>query len=167
MKTMKYNGKAPQLANTAKVFDTATVLGDVILHDHVSVWFGAVIRGDMEQVEIGEGTNIQDNAVVHTSIGKPTKIGKYVTVGHGAIIHGATVEDGALIGMGSIVLDGAVIGNSALVAAGCVVPPGKVIPPRSLVIGNPMKMVRTLSDDEVQEVRKNQEHYVVLKNQYE
>lgn len=163
---MNYQGKQAHIAATAKVMDTATVIGNVILEDHVGVWFGAVVRGDMEPIVIKEGTNIQDNAVVHTSIGFPTHIGARVTVGHGAIIHGATIEEGALIGMGSIVLDGAVVGSESIVGAGAVIPPGKVIPKRSLVIGNPMKILRSLTEEDIQAIQKNQEQYVHLKEQY-
>ncbi len=162
----KYLDKEPKIAPTAKVFTGARVVGDVTLKDYVGVWYNAVLRGDMSEIIVGENTNIQDGVIVHTNTDLPTHIGKNVTIGHNAIVHAVTIEDGALIGMGSILLDGAVIGKNALVGAGCLVPPGKRVPERTLVVGNPMKIIKTLSDEEIASVHKNKDYYVRLLAKY-
>ncbi len=166
MSLITYKGKSPQISNSAHVFDGAHLIGDVTLEDNVGVWFNATLRADMAPIVVGENTNIQDNSVVHTDEGQPTTIGKNVTVGHNAIIHAATVEDEALIGMGSIILNGAVIEKNVLVAAGCVVPPGKRIKARTLVVGNPAKEIKELSEKEIQGIRDNKDHYVALLKDY-
>ena len=163
----QYKNTTVHIAPTAKVFDSAVIGGDVTIEDNVNIWFNVSIRGDMAPVRIGENTNIQDNAVIHTNNDLPTSIGKNVTVGHGAIIHACTVEDECLIGMGSILLDGCVIGKGALIGAGALVPPGKTVPPYSLVIGNPMRIVRTLTDQEIEANRKNKQFYIQLMDNYE
>ncbi len=163
---LKYKGKVPALDKTAIVFPGAKIIGDVNIAKDVNVWFNATIRGDMAKIEILEGTNIQDNAVVHTDTDLPTHIGKFVTVGHSAIIHAATVKDYALIGMGSIILNGAKVGEYAMVGAGCLVPPGKVVPPRTLVVGNPMKIVRELTEDEINANINNAKVYIELSRNY-
>lgn len=162
----KYKDISPKISNKAKIFKNAVIAGDVTIHDFVNVWYNVTIRGDMAPVTILENTNIQDNSVIHTNTDLPTHIGKNVTVGHGAIIHAATVKDNALIGMGSIILDGAVIGEYSLVGAGCVVPPYKIVPPKTLVIGNPMKIIRELTNEEIENIRKNADHYLKLMSEY-
>ena len=140
-------GVAPILGRDAWVADTASVIGDVVLGDESSVWFGAVVRGDYMPIRIGARTNIQDNAVVHiTRETAATTIGDDVTVGHSAIVHGATVGNLCLIGMGAILLDGAVIGDGSFVAAGTLVTPGTIVPARSFVMGHPGKVVRQVGD---------------------
>ena len=116
---------------------TATVIGDVLLGAETGIWFGAVLRGDRDRIEIGAGSNVQDNAVVHTSRGFPARIGKEVSVGHGAILHGCTIGDRVLVGMGAIVMNGAVVGEDSIIAAGAVVTEGSAIPPGSVVMGVP------------------------------
>src|SRR4029450_1720180 len=129
-----YAGRAPQLDPSVFVVNSATVIGDVVIGPESSIWFGAVVRGDIESIRIGARSNVQDNATLHVVGGKfGTTLGDGVTVGHNAIVHGCIVEDGALIGMVAIVLDGAVIGTESLVGAGTLVAPGTRIPPRSLV----------------------------------
>lgn len=123
---------------------TALVLGDVTIGPDASVWYGSVIRGDLEAITIGEGTNIQDLSVLHADPGQPCRIGRHVGVGHRAILHGCEVEDGCLIGMGSVVLNGAVIGAGSVVAAGALVPEGMRVPPGSLVMGVPGRVVRAV-----------------------
>ncbi len=163
---MNYKNIKPNISKNAFILDGAVVVGDCFIQQSASVWFHATIRGDMASIEIGEGTNIQDNAVVHTDTNLPTKIGKFVTVGHSAIIHAATVGDYALIGMGSVILNGAVIGDHAMVAAGTVVPPGKVVPPKMLALGNPMKIIRELTEEELQANLKNSKTYIQLAKAY-
>lgn len=164
---MKHKEYQIVLDETVKIFPGAIVIGDVTLKKNVNIWFNAVLRGDMAPIFVGENTNIQDNAVVHTNTDLPTHIGANVTVGHNAIIHAATVGDNCLIGMGSILLDGCVIEEGAMVAAGTVVPPRKIVPARHLAIGNPMKIVRELTEDEIQGNLKNTMHYVGLMGEYE
>lgn len=163
---MNYLNMKPKISEKAFVMDSGVVVGDSTLHDYCSIWFNATVRGDMASIEIGEGTNIQDNAVVHTDTNLPTKIGKYVTVGHSAIVHAATVGDYALIGMGSIILNGAEIGDYAMVAAGTLVPPGKKVPPRMLAMGSPMKIIRELTEAEIEANINNSKTYIKLAEGY-
>lgn len=163
---MKYKNIEPKISGKAYIIGNAVVVGDTIINEDSSIWFNATVRGDMAEIVIGKGTNIQDNAVVHTDTSKPTYIGDYVTVGHSAIIHAATVGDGALIGMGSVILNGAKIGKQAMVAAGTVVPPGKVVPDRMLALGNPMRIVRELTDTEIQKNFENANTYIKLAKSY-
>ncbi|MFN8475877.1 MAG: gamma carbonic anhydrase family protein [Anaerolineae bacterium] len=140
--------QTPDIHAAAFVAPNATILGDVALGEDASVWFGAVIRGDTDSIRIGSRTNIQDLTMIHVDAGVPCTIGADVTVGHRAIIHGATVEDGCLIGMGAILLNRARIGAGSIVGAGAVLREGAEIPPRSLVLGVPGKVVRSLSEEE-------------------
>ncbi len=138
----------PDVAASAYVHPRASVCGTVRLGDEVSVWGGAVLRGDTEQITIGAGSNIQDLTVVHADPGVPTLVGIEVTVGHRAILHGCTIEDHVLIGMGAILLNRCHIGTGSLIGAGALVPEGVVIPPNSLVLGVPGKVIRATSDQE-------------------
>jgi carbonic anhydrase/acetyltransferase-like protein (isoleucine patch superfamily) len=140
--------KKPVIHENASVAPGAVVVGDAHLADGANVWYGAVIRADLEPVEIGERTNIQDNCVVHVSSGFPVKLGDDVTVGHGAIVHGCTVGSGTLVGMGSIIMDGAVVGSGCIVAAGALVVGGTVVPDGSLVMGSPAKVKRPTTEAE-------------------
>jgi carbonic anhydrase/acetyltransferase-like protein (isoleucine patch superfamily) len=137
-----FEGKEPRIAEDAFVAPNATVIGDVVLEAESSVWFGAVLRGDFDRIVVGEGSCVQDNAVIHTAAGRPTIVGANVTVGHAALLEGCVVEDGAVIAMGAIVLQGARVGAGALVAAGSVVREGQEIPPRSLAAGVPAVVKR-------------------------
>ncbi|HIG73382.1 MAG TPA: gamma carbonic anhydrase family protein [Bacteroidetes bacterium] len=160
-------GRSPRLGHEVYVSDSAAVVGDVTLGDGASIWFGASLRGDVHWIEVGAGSNVQDNATVHVSRGThPCQIGAGVTVGHNAVVHGCTIEDDVLIGMGAVVLDGAVIGEGSLVGAGALVTMNTVVPPRSLVIGSPAKAVRLLTDDEVERNRANAAHYVRMSRMY-
>ena len=150
----------PTLAATAWVAPGAHVLGRVVLQEGANIWFGAVLRGDNEPIVIGEGSNVQENAVLHTDQGFPLTLGRSVTVGHQAMLHGCTVEDGSLIGIQAVVLNGARIGRQCLIGAGALVTEGKVIPDRSLVMGRPGKVVRTLTDEEVERIAAGAQHYV-------
>ena len=137
------------------IADGAKVIGDVEICKNGSVWFNAVIRADLGSVQIGENSNVQDNAVVHTSKDFGVQIGDNVTIGHSAIVHGCTVGNNVLIGMGAIVLDGAVIEDNCIIGAGTLVTHGKVIPTGSLAFGNPAKVVRQLTDDEIRSITDN------------
>lgn len=157
----------PQLGQDVFIADTARVIGKVTLGDQVNIWYGAVLRGDVGTIVVGARTNIQDLACLHmTGEVSNVLIGNDVTVGHGAIIHGATVRDGALIGMGSILLDNAEIGAESLIGAGAVVTPNTKIPPRSLVLGNPGRVVRQLNAAEMQSGKLGAEVYLGLSTSY-
>ena len=165
--TRPFLGRPPRLGAGVFVADTAAVVGDVTLGDGASVWYGASLRGDVHWIEVGAGSNVQDNATVHVSRGThPCRIGADVTVGHNAVVHGCAVGDGALVGMGAVVLDGAVIGEGSLVGAGALVVGGTVVPPRSLVVGHPARVVRPLSDEEVDRNLANARHYVRMGRMY-
>ena len=153
---------SPKLSDNTFIADSAAVIGDVTLGKNVSVWFGAAIRGDEGSIEIGDSTNIQDNATVHSK----TKIGCGVTVGHNAIVHGCTVGDNVLVGMGAIVLDGAEIGEDSIIGAGALVTGGKKFPPKSLILGSPASVKRELSEDEVASICNNAKEYVELIEKY-
>lgn len=155
-------GKTPAIAPTARAAESAALIGDVTLGENVTVWYGAVLRGDVGPIRIGRGSNIQDNCTVHCTVDVPTVVGENVVVGHGAILHSCTVGDGCLIGMGSILLDGCVIGEGSVIAAGALVPPGKSIPPRSLVMGVPGRVVRQVTEEEAAATLANAARYVEL-----
>lgn len=141
------DGTAPILGDGVWIAPDAQVMGRVELADGVSVWWGAVLRGDNDAIRVGRGSNIQDRCVLHTDTGLTLQIGADVTVGHGAIVHGCTIGDGALIGMGAVILNRAVIGAGALIAAGALIPEGKEIPAGALVMGNPGRVVRMLDPE--------------------
>ena len=145
--------RRPVIADSAWIAPTATVVGSVRLAFDVSVWYGATIRGDEDDIDIGAGSNIQDNCVLHTDPGLRLSIGRLVNVGHSAVIHGATVEDGCLIGMGAVLLNGAHIGAGSVIAAGALVPQNAQIPPNSLVIGSPGRVRRETTAEEREQVR--------------
>ena len=151
--------KTPDVKNATWVAPNATVVGDVTLGAQSSVFYGAVLRGDIARIVVGEGTNIQDNAVVHLADDLDAVIGAWCTIGHSAIVHACTIEDECLIGMGSTVLDGARIGARSIVGAGAVVTPKTIIPPGSMVLGAPAKVVRQLSEQEQLGLRKWAEKY--------
>lgn len=155
--------RVPTLHPTAWVAPSADVLGDVRLGAEVSVWYGAVLRGDTESIRVGAASNIQDGSVLHADPGHPCELGAGVVVGHRAVLHGCRVEDEVLVGIGAIVMNGAVIGTGSLVGAGALVPEGVTIPPRSLVLGAPGRVRRETSDDEVERIRRNAEHYRQLR----
>jgi carbonic anhydrase/acetyltransferase-like protein (isoleucine patch superfamily) len=145
---VKFLGKKPKLGKGVYIARTATVIGDVTLGAHASVWYGAVLRGDINRIVVGHHTNIQDNAVLHLADDFPCILGNWVTVGHGAIVHACKVGDETLVGMGAVILDGAVIGRQSLIGARALVTQGMKIPPGSLVLGAPAKVVRKLSKAE-------------------
>ncbi|MDE2087126.1 MAG: gamma carbonic anhydrase family protein, partial [Xanthomonadaceae bacterium] len=167
-----YRGIAPALGERVYLDPAATVIGDVVLGDDVSVWPGAVLRGDVNHIRVGARTNIQDGAIVHVAHagpygpGYPCLIGADVTIGHAAVVHACTIEDGCLIGMHASVLDGAVVKKHGFVGAGALIPPGKVVGERELWLGNPAKRVRVLSDAQVDQLMYSAAHYVRVKDDY-
>lgn len=159
--TSSFLGRVPQFDATNFIAPTASVIGDVMLGEGASIWFNATVRGDVNWIRIGTASNVQDGCVVHvTNRTAPTQIGDGVTIGHGAIVHGCTVEDQVLIGMGAIVMDHAVIGEGSIVGAGALVTARTEVPPGSLVLGQPARAVRTLSDEEIGGIQTYADHYL-------
>ena len=154
--------KAPDTARALWIAHNATVVGDVTLGDHTSVFYGAVLRGDIARIVVGEGTNLQDNVIVHLADDHDAVIGAWCTVGHAAIVHACTIEDECLIGMGATILDGARVGARSMIGAGAVVTPRTVIPPGSMVLGAPAKVTRALSEEEQRGLRKWAEKYIAV-----
>ncbi len=150
----------PDFSRAAFIADNAVVMGHVSLAEGVSVWYGAVVRGDVEKIEIGQYTNVQDGAILHGDPGKPTILEDYVTVGHRAVIHSAHIERGCLIGIGAVVLDGVRVGTGSIVGAGCIVT--KDVPPRSLMVGIPARKVREISQEETEELLEHARRYQKL-----
>ncbi len=142
------------------IADNATVIGSVIIENNVSIWFNTVVRGDNDQITIGEGTNIQDSSVLHVDAGIPLTIGKYVTVGHQVMLHGCEIGDGSLIGINAVVLNGAKIGKNCLIGANALVPEGKVIPDNSVVFGSPGKVVKEVTPANLNLMKMSALHYV-------
>ena len=152
--------RTPQVAETAWVAESAQVIGGVALGSDSSVWPGVVIRGDSGPISVGEGSNIQDNSVLHADEGVPLTIGKHVTVGHQVMLHGCTVGDESLIGIGAIVLNNAKIGRNCLVGAGALVTEGKEFPDGSMIVGSPAKVVRQLTPEQIEGLRRSARHYM-------
>ena len=160
MAKYELDGVQPQVAETAWIADSAQVIGRVVMGPDSSVWFGSVLRGDNDPITIGEGSNVQDGSVLHTDKGKPLDIGKHVTIGHNVILHGCTIGDESLIGMGAIVLNGAKIGKHCLVGAGALVTENKEFPDGSLIVGNPAKVVRQLTDEQIAGLKRSAQGYM-------
>lgn len=151
----------PYINSSAFVAKGAVVLGNVSIGKDCSIWYNATVRSTQAPITIGEGSNIQDNAVLHVDQNHPVSIGSYVTIGHGAIIHGCSIDDNSLIGMGAIILNGAKIGKNCIIAAGALIPQNKEIPDNSLVIGAPGKIVRQVTEEEIQKNMNNAKHYIM------
>ena len=160
MAIYELDGVAPQVAASAWVADSAQVMGNVVLGEDASVWFGTVVRGDTESITIGAGSNIQDASVLHADFGKPLVVGERVTVGHQVMLHGCTIGDESLIGIGAVVLNGAKIGKHCLVGAGALVTEGKEFPDGSMIIGSPARAIKTLSPEQIAGLRRSAEHYI-------
>ncbi len=160
MAIYELDGIAPQVQASSWVADSAQVMGNVVLADGVSVWFGATVRGDTDRIAIGEGSNIQDGSVLHADVGQPLTIGQHVTVGHMVMLHGCTIGDESLIGIGAIVLNGAKIGRNCLVGAGALVTEGKEFPDGSMIVGSPARVVRQLTPEQMQGLRHSAQHYM-------
>lgn len=160
MALYKLDDLSPKLADSVWVADSAQVIGDVQLGENVSVWFGAVIRGDTAPIKVGSGTNVQDLSMLHADDGVPLTIGERVTIGHQVTLHGCTVGDESIIGIGAVVLNGAKIGRNCLVGAGALVTEGKEFPDGSMILGSPAKAVKDLSPDQIEGLRNSAAHYV-------
>lgn len=167
MAIFSISDKIPRIASTAYVDESATVTAEVTLADEVSVWPSASIRGDEASITVGERSNIQDCAVLHTDPGKPCRVGKGVTVGHSAILHGCTIGDDTLIGMGAVILNGTVIGSETLVGAGTLIAENKTFPDGVLILGRPGRIVRELTPHEKEAIRNNAKSYVEQKIRYQ
>lgn len=157
---ISYRGHAPSIPQSAFIADGVQLIGDVTLGEDCSVWYNAVLRGDLAPIRIGNRSNIQDGCIGHVNTDQPLLVGDDVSVGHGAIIHGCTIGDGSLIGMGAIILNGASIGEYSLIAAGALVTENKVIPPYSLVMGTPGRVVRQLTDTDLERLKRTTASYV-------
>lgn len=160
MPLYRLEGHAPIIDPSAMVLSEATLIGKVHLDREVTVWPGAVLRGDNEPITVGEGSNLQDGCVVHSDPGYPVSIGRQVTIGHLAMLHGCRIGDGVLVGMNATLLNGAEIGDHCIIGAGALITSGKRFPPRSLIMGTPAKVTRELTDDEVQSALENSRVYV-------
>ncbi|MFG6449664.1 gamma carbonic anhydrase family protein [Roseateles sp. BYS180W] len=166
MAVFRLGAHEPQLADDVWVAESAQVVGRVTLEQGASVWFGAVLRGDSDELHIGADTNIQDGSVLHSDDGYPLRLGRGVTVGHKVMLHGCTVGDHSLIGIGAVVLNGARIGKHCLVGAGSLVTEGKEFPDGSLIMGSPAKVVRPLSPEQISALQTSAQHYVENARRY-
>ncbi len=161
-----FKGTAPDIEKANFVADSADIIGDVTLDANSSIWYNCTLRGDIAPIKIGKNSNIQDNSVLHVNHETPTIVGNNVTIGHRVLLHSCTIEDGCLIGMGAIILDNSVIGSESIVGAGALVTMGKKFPPRSLILGSPAKAIRSLTEEEVESIRKNVASYVAISKEY-
>jgi carbonic anhydrase/acetyltransferase-like protein (isoleucine patch superfamily) len=153
MAVYEIEGIKPDMHASAYVADSAQVMGNVTLAADSSIWFGAIVRGDNDNIHVGEGSNIQDGSVLHSDVGKPLHIGNHVTVGHMVMLHGCSVDDGCLIGIGAVILNEAKIGKNCIVGAHSLVTEGKVFPDGSMIMGTPAKVVRALTTEEINYIR--------------
>lgn len=151
--------KEPQVAASSFIAPTATLIGAVTIQEDASVWFGAILRADVDQIQIGSGTNVQDGTVIHCDAGYPAIVGREVTIGHSCVIHGCTIGDHSLIGMGSTILNGARLGENCLVGAGSLITEGKEFPAGSVIMGRPAKVVRTATEADLAIIRSGAVHY--------
>lgn len=163
-----YENLTPKIHETAFIAETAVIIGDVEIGEQASIWYGSVLRGDVNYIRIGNRTNIQDASIIHVSSKThPTILEDEITVGHRVTLHGCYVETGCLIGIGAIILDGVRVGANSLVAAGSLLTPNTIIPPRSLVMGTPAKVKRELDDEEIKNLGKSWRNYVLLSRLYQ
>ncbi|MDF1618212.1 gamma carbonic anhydrase family protein [Petrocella sp. FN5] len=163
---MRYKSFEPDIDRSAYVAPGAVIIGQVILKEDVNIWFGAVLRGDVNSIFVDEGANIQDNSTVHVADDARTHIGRHVTIGHNCVIHGCVIGDETLIGMGSTLLDNAVIGKNCIVGANSLVTMGKVFPDGTLIMGSPAKVVRELTEEEILGLKSHAVEYVALSKGY-
>lgn len=156
----------PKINENTYISESVDIIGKVEIEDNVNIWFGTRLRADMNKIVVGANTNIQENSVVHVDTNSPCIIGKNVTIGHGAIIHGCSISDNVLVGMGSIILNNAKVGKNTIIGAGSLVTQGKSFPDGVLILGNPAKVVRELTDDEIKNIKKSADNYVNLSKRY-
>ena len=161
-----FEGHTPKIDTASWVAGNATIIGKVELKKNSNIWFNSTLRGDEEPIVVGEGTNVQDGSVIHTDPGCPVIIGKNVTIGHLVMLHGCIIEDDCLIGIGSTILNKAKIGKNSIIGANALVTENKIIPERSLVLGSPGKIVRQVSDKEIESIKENARHYVETFRKY-
>jgi gamma-carbonic anhydrase len=162
-----FQGITPTIPPSCFIEDTGIVIGDVVMGEHCSVWFHAVIRGDVNYIRIGNRTNVQDLCILHvTHDTHPLMIGNDVTIGHSVVLHGCTIEDRVLVGMGAIIMDGVVVGEDSVVGAGALVTEGTIVPPRSLIMGSPAKLKRPVTEKELAWIKESAENYVTYSREY-
>lgn len=161
-----FKGVSPKISSKAYIAENATIIGNVNIEEDASIWFGAVLRGDVEHITVGKRSNVQDNSVIHVDKGSSVVIGNDVTIGHSAIIHGCHIGNNTLIGMGSVILNGAKIGSNTLIGAKTLITQNKEIPDGVLVLGNPGKVIRKLTEDEIISLKKSAENYVTESKEY-
>jgi len=166
MPLFRYKTYQPQIGKNVFIAPNANVIGRVSMGENSNIWFGSVARGDVQQITIGENTNVQDQCMLHVVEEQELYIGKNVSIGHSVTLHACRVEDSCLIGMGSIVLDNVIIGEKCLVAAGSVVTPGKIFPAGSFIMGTPARLVRPLKEEEMEVISNHYKSYVSYKNEY-
>ncbi|WP_196000513.1 gamma carbonic anhydrase family protein [Clostridium sp. 1001271B_151109_B4] len=161
-----FEGVTPRINENTYISENVDIIGKVNIEENVNIWFGTRLRGDMNNIVIGENTNIQENSVVHVDVNSPCIIGKNVTIGHGTIIHGCNIADNVLVGMGSIILNNAKIGKNTIIGAGSLVTQGKDFPDGVLILGNPAKVIRQLTEAEVESIQRSADNYVSLSKKY-
>lgn len=162
----EFEGNIPRIDESTYISESVDIIGDVTIEENANIWFGTRLRGDMNKIVIGKNTNIQENTVVHVDKNCPCLIGKDVTIGHGAIIHGCEICDNVVVGMGSIILNNAKIGKNTIIGAGSLITQGKVFPEGVLILGNPAKVVRELSEAEIESIKNSANNYVNLSKKY-
>ena len=163
---MDFEGVTPRINKNTYISESVDIIGKVNVEENVNIWFGTRLRGDMNNIIIGENTNIQESLVVFVDINSPCIIGKNVTIGHGTIIHGCSINDNVLVGMGSIILNNAKIGKNTIIGAGSLVTQGKEFPEGVLILGNPAKVIRQLTEAEIESIQRSADNYVSLSKKY-
>ena len=163
---MDFDGVTPRINKNTYISESVDIIGKVNVEENVNIWFGTRLRGDMNNIVIGENTNIQENSVVHVDVNSPCIIGRNVTIGHGAIIHGCNISDNVLVGMGSIILNNTKIGKNSIIGAGSLVTQGKDFPEGVLILGNPAKVIRQLTEAEIESIQCSADNYVSLSRKY-
>lgn len=163
---LTFNDISPKINGNTYISESVDIIGDVTIEENVNIWFGTRLRGDMNKIVIGANSNIQENSVIHVDTEAPTIVGENVTIGHGAIIHGCNISNNVLVGMGSIILNNAKIGKNSIIGAGSLVTQGKEFPEGVLILGNPARVVRELSKEEIESIQISADNYVALSKKY-
>lgn len=163
---LEFEGIIPIINENTYISESVDIVGNVTIEEHVNIWFGTRLRGDMNKIVVGSKTNIQENSVVHVDTNSPCIIGKNVTIGHGAIIHGCEIANNVLVGMGSIILNDAKIGKNTIIGAGSLVTQGKSFPEGVLILGNPAKVIRELTEAEIESIQRSADNYASLSKKY-